>query len=72
MASVSPEEVRAVTRIINQLPTLADELEGVGPDVHEILDAVTDLSHAIQGLPGMGALRRRGERIDAEEDAAGE
>ncbi|GAB3622847.1 hypothetical protein GCM10027418_09290 [Mariniluteicoccus endophyticus] len=69
VSSVSPEEIRAMKDLVDRLPSLVDQLDTVGPDVHNILDAVTDLSHALQGLPGMGAIKRRGERKDAEEDA---
>ena len=73
--SVEPDEVEAVVRTIDRLPvlvTLLEEnvlpvvarLDEVGPDVRAILDAVTDLSHGLRGLPGMGLLQRRGERKD--------
>ena len=48
-------------------------LDRVGPDVHELLDVLQDVRHAIQGVPGFTMFRRRGEEKEREavEDARG-
>ena len=43
-------------------------LDRVGPDVHDILESVSELATALQGLPGVGLLQRRGERKADEEE----
>lgn len=81
--SIEPDEIRAVKRLVDHLPELVsrletsllptlEQLDNVGPDVHRILDSVTDLSHAIAGLPGVGLLQRRGERRENEDDHEGD
>ena len=63
-SSIADVEVEAVVRVMDRLPQLSEHLERdvlplldtlgqVGPDVHDILDAVQDLTHAIKGMPGM-------------------
>jgi hypothetical protein len=37
-------------------------LDRVGPDINELLLVVKDLRKAVDGLPGMSMLRRRGPR----------
>lgn len=77
--SVSAQEIAAVVRVLDRLPQLVDSLETdvlpllgtldrVGPDVHDILASVSELAHALQGLPGVGLLQRRGERKADEEE----
>ncbi|MDO5697517.1 MAG: hypothetical protein Q4G51_06040 [Dermatophilus congolensis] len=77
--SIEPDEVDAVVRTVNHLPALVDtvetqvipnlaKLEQVGPDVHEILENVSDLSTALMGMPGMGWMQKRGaEKQDDDE-----
>lgn len=67
--AIDPKEVRAFNGLVDQLPTFLEQLKDVGPNVSLILESVTDLSQAIKGFPGMGALIRRGERKDEEEAA---
>ena len=68
---LSPHEVAAAVRMVDQLPKLAEHLETdimpilatldrVGPDMHELLNVVKDLRLAINGIPGLAYLRRRG------------
>lgn len=77
--SIEPDEVDAVVRTVNHLPALVDtvetqvipnlaRLERIGPDVHEILENVSDLSKAMMGMPGMGWMQRRGAEKQEEED----
>jgi hypothetical protein len=46
---------------------LLGKLDQVGPDLHKLLEVTEDMHLAIQGLPGLRLLRRRGEER-AEED----
>jgi len=74
----SAHEVQAAIKLVDELPRLSAHLNDdvlpilttlnrVGPDIHELLDVVKDLRQAIQGIPGFGYLRRRGE--DKDEDS---
>jgi hypothetical protein len=77
--SLAPAEVDAAVAIVDRLPTLIQgldsdvlpvmrRLEQVGPDVHALLETVEDLRRMVEGLPGMGLVRRRQEgREDADD-----
>ncbi|HEX8631050.1 MAG TPA: hypothetical protein VF755_23075 [Catenuloplanes sp.] len=78
---LSPEEVTAAIRLIDELPRLREHLvmnvmpilgtlDKVGPDIHDLLEVTRDLKLAVAGIPGLKMLRRRGEDrlADAEED----
>jgi hypothetical protein len=69
---LSPEEITAAIRMIDELPRLREHLTGdvmpllakldqVGPDLHKLLEVTEDLRLAIAGLPGLKMLKRRGE-----------
>jgi hypothetical protein len=69
---LTPEEVTAAIRMIDELPRLREhltndvmpllgKLDKVGPDLHSLLEVTNDLYLAIIGLPGLKMLRRRGE-----------
>ncbi|GAA2596331.1 hypothetical protein GCM10010399_28630 [Dactylosporangium fulvum] len=69
--NLSPEEIDAAIRMIDELPKLAHHLntdvmpilatlDRVGPDIHELLGVTRDLRQAIVGIPGFAMLRRRG------------
>ncbi|GIF17872.1 hypothetical protein BJ973_009164 [Actinoplanes tereljensis] len=69
---LSPEEVTAAIRMVDQLPQLRAhlvddvmpllaKLDQVGPDLHKLLEVTEDLRLAIAGIPGLKMLRRRGE-----------
>jgi hypothetical protein len=77
---LSPEEITAAIKMIDQLPRLREhlthdvmpllgKLDQVGPDLHKLLEVTEDLRLAIAGLPGLKMLRRRGE--DRAEDDTG-
>ncbi|SBT68371.1 hypothetical protein GA0070622_5470 [Micromonospora sediminicola] len=72
---LSPEEVTAAIRLVDELPKLKEHLtsdvlpilatlDRVGPDLHDLLDVTRDLKLAVAGIPGLGMLRRRGERAE--------
>jgi hypothetical protein len=78
---LTPEEVTAAIRMIDELPQLRKhltedvmpllgKLDQVGPDLHSLLEVTNDLHLAIIGLPGLKMLRRRGEDRVAEDEAA--
>lgn len=81
---LSPEEVTAAIRLVDELPKLKEHLtsdvlpilatlDRVGPDLHDLLAVTRDLKLAVAGIPGLGMLRRRGERLaddPDEQDAA--
>ncbi|MBB4760933.1 hypothetical protein ACFQFC_32775 [Amorphoplanes digitatis] len=77
---LTPEEITAAIRMIDELPRLREHLsddvmpllgtlDKVGPDLHALLDVVRDLRMAIVGIPGLKMLRRRGEEQVAEDEA---
>jgi ABC-type transporter Mla subunit MlaD len=76
---LSPEEVTAAIRLVDELPKLKQHLtadvlpilatlDRVGPDLHDLLAVTRDLKLAVAGIPGLGMLRRRGERLTDEPD----
>ncbi|MEU9506355.1 hypothetical protein AB0D32_08735 [Micromonospora sp. NPDC048170] len=71
---LSHEEVTAAIRLVDELPKLKQHLSAdilpilatldrVGPDLHDLLDVTRDLKLAVAGIPGLGMLRRRGEKL---------
>ncbi|GGM98232.1 hypothetical protein FHR83_000310 [Actinoplanes campanulatus] len=72
VAELTPDEVTAAIRMIDEFPALQrhlvhdvmpllGKLDQVGPDLHKLLEVTEDLHLAIAGLPGLKMLRRRGE-----------
>jgi hypothetical protein len=72
VSELTPDEVTAAIRMIDELPALQrhlvhdvmpllGKLDQVGPDLHKLLEVTEDLHLAIAGLPGLKMLRRRGE-----------
>lgn len=68
--AIDPDEIQAVNGLIDRLPSVLGQVDHIGPDVNRILAAVTDLSVAMQGLPGLSALKRCGERKADEDETA--
>ncbi|MEU6204863.1 hypothetical protein ABZ814_14920 [Micromonospora musae] len=79
---LSHEEVTAAIRLVDELPKLREHLtsdvlpilatlDRVGPDLHDLLEVTRDLKLAVAGIPGLGMLRRRGEKLTDEADQAG-
>ena len=69
----------ALVRLVDRLPALVDSLdqtvipvltslEGVGTDVHDLVDTMQDLRHVVKGFPGSKLFRRRGAEEIAEND----
>ena len=82
VGELTPEEVTAAIKMIDELPRLREhlsndvlpllgKLDQVGPDLHALLEVTNDLHLAIAGLPGLKMLRRRGEERVAEENLPG-
>lgn len=72
VAQLTPEEVTAAIRLVDELPRLTHHLttdvlpilatlDRVGPDIHDLLEVTRDLKLAVAGIPGLRMLRRRGE-----------
>jgi ABC-type transporter Mla subunit MlaD len=81
--TLDPDEVEAVVRLVDQLPTLVDQFErnvvpalgslgNVGDDVHDLLDTMQDLRQVVKGFPGSRLFRRRGAEEIADEVADAE
>jgi hypothetical protein len=79
VSELTPEEVTAAIRMVDELPRLRQhlsedvmpllgKLDQVGPDLHALLAVTNDLYLAIVGLPGLKRLRRRGEERLADEE----
>ncbi|SEQ75833.1 hypothetical protein SAMN05216188_1052 [Lentzea xinjiangensis] len=75
---LSPHEVEAAIKLIDELPVLTEHLtsdilpilatlDKVGPEVHQLLEVTSDMRQAILGIPGFGFMRRRGEKKEEEE-----
>jgi hypothetical protein len=76
---LTPEEIDAAIRLVDELPKLTEhltsdvlpilaKLDRVGPDIHDLLEVTRDLKLAVAGIPGLAMLRRRGERLNDETD----
>lgn len=70
---LSPHEVEAAIKLIDELPVLTEHLisdilpilatlDRVGPEVHQLLEVTSDMRQAILGIPGFGFMRRRGRK----------
>lgn len=70
--ALAPGEVDAAISLVDRVPTvlrhveddvlpMLQQLDRVGPDLHDILEIVEDLRRVVTGLPGVGLLRRRGD-----------
>jgi hypothetical protein len=82
--TLEPHEVEALVTLVDRVPTLVDgldqtvipvlsSLEGVGTDVHDLVDTMQDLRQVVKGFPGSRLFRRRGaEEIAANEGGDGE
>ncbi|HJX44890.1 MAG TPA: hypothetical protein VJ352_14550, partial [Geodermatophilus sp.] len=79
--TLEPHEVEALVTLLDRLPTLVDSLdqtvipvlsslEGVGTDVHDLVDTMQDLRQVVKGFPGSKLFRRRGAEEIAENDGA--
>ncbi len=76
---LSPHEIEAAIRLVDQLPVIAEHvitdvlpilatLDRVGPDVHQLLEVTNDVRQAILGIPGFNFLRKRGNDKDPENE----
>ncbi|MDR7301816.1 hypothetical protein [Haloactinomyces albus] len=75
---LSPKEIDAAIRLVDELPVLTEHilsdilpilrtLDRVGPEIHELLEVTHDVRRAIVGIPGFRYFRRRGEDQVSEE-----
>ncbi|MGZ4567684.1 MAG: hypothetical protein ACXVFZ_12910 [Blastococcus sp.] len=79
-ATLDPSEVEAMVTLIDRLPVLVTHLDrdilpilasldGVGTDVHDLLDTVQDMRQVVKGFPGSRLFRRRGAEEIAQQEA---
>jgi ABC-type transporter Mla subunit MlaD len=77
--TLDPDEVEAVVRMVDQLPSLATHLDevvlpvlgsmdNVGDDVHDLVETMQDLRQVVKGFPGSRLFRRRGAEEIAEDE----
>ncbi len=75
--SLEPAEVAAMVTLVDRLPILLEHLDSdvlpilttldrVGPELHQLLEIAQDVQVALGGLPGMGWVRKRAEKEEAE------
>ncbi len=75
--TTSPDEVDAVVKLIDALPSIADKLDAdilpvldtlatVAPDLRDLLDVSKQLNELIGSVPGLGRVKRK---IEEEQDA---
>lgn len=73
-----PDEVKALVRLVDQLPVLTERVEqdvvpilgtlgSVAPDVHDLLTVARELNDMLAKLPGMGRIRRRIDEQEGED-----
>lgn len=78
--NLSPEEIDAAIKLVDQLPQLTEHLQSdilpilatldrVGPDLNELLKVTYDVRRAILGIPGFGFFKKRGEERLEETEA---
>ena len=77
---LSESEVDAGIRLVDQLPRFTEHMvtdimpiletfDRVGPDLHELLQTTKELRQAIDGIPGLGFLKKRGAAKDDDDTA---
>lgn len=78
--NLSPEEIDAAIKLVDELPRLTEHLQTdilpilttldrVGPDLNELLKVTYDVRRAILGIPGFGFFKKRGEELLEETEA---
>lgn len=72
-----PEEVDALIALVDNLPVLAERMQGevipivkslqnVGPDIHDLLDLTRALNEMLAAVPGLGRVKKRIDEEQAE------
>ena len=75
--TTSPQEVEALVRLVDHLPTLTDQVEkdvlpvlgtlgSVAPDLHDLLNVSRELNEILGKIPGVGRLKRKVEEDEDE------
>jgi hypothetical protein len=75
--TTDPREVDALVALVDQLPLIAEQVEGdvipvmrslrtVAPDVHDLLDLTRELNGMLAKVPGMGRIKKRVDEQQAE------
>ena len=79
--TLSPAEVDAAIKLVDELPVLTESLrtdvlpilstlDRVGPDINELLHVMDDVRRAIVGIPGFSFLRRRGTELMEDDETS--
>lgn len=82
VATTSDEELQAIVHLIDTLPQAVDALRHdvlpvmstlgtVAPDLRDLLDIASQLNGVLGSVPGLGRLKKRVEKAQAEEDGEG-
>ncbi len=80
VATTSDEELEAIVHLIDTLPQAVDALRNdvlpvmstlgtVAPDLRDLLDIASQLNGVLGSVPGLGRIKRRVEKEQAEEDS---
>lgn len=66
--SLRPSHLEGVVALLDRLPSIVEGLEpalaavtAVAPELEEVTDRIEDVGQVVDGLPGAGLLRRRGQ-----------
>ena len=81
--TTNPDEVRALVRLVDQLPELTARMEddvlpvlttlgSVAPDLHDLLNVSRELNEILGGIPGLGRIKRRVEEDEELGASAGD
>lgn len=79
LETTSDEELQAIVHLIDTLPQAVDALRNdvlpvmstlgtVAPDVRDLLDIASQLNGVLGSVPGLGRIRKRVQKAQAEED----
>jgi ABC-type transporter Mla subunit MlaD len=73
-AALTPDHVRSLVGALDQLPEVVDliapamrGLAALAPDLDELVDRLNAVGDIVEGLPGAGLFRRRGQSAEDED-----
>lgn len=69
--SISPGHIRLVGRLLDLVPDEAERVEramgnlvALAPDLEELVERLNSVGEVVEGIPGAGLLRRRGQAAE--------